>query len=229
MRAYKIKRLNQNELKRSVAEATLEHIEPKLSKDTVLGIGTGSTVNIFIESLIDIKHKFDCAVSSSKASTLLLEAGGIKVIDLNAAPEIELYIDGADEANREKQLIKGGGGALTQEKIVAQASHKFFCMIDQSKLVTTLGAFPLPVEVIPAARSLVGRHLRELGSTPIWREGFTTDNNNLIIDAHDLSITEGEKLESVINDIPGVVCNGLFSLRPADTLLVSTVEGIDLY
>ncbi len=148
---------------------------------------------------------------------------------MNAAPEIELYIDGADEANQEKQLIKGGGGALTQEKIVAQAAQEFFCMIDESKLVQTLGAFPLPVEVIPAARSLVGRHLRKLNSTPIWREGFITDNNNLIIDAHDLSITDGKELESLINNIPGVVCNGLFSIKPADTLLVSTATGIKLY
>ena len=196
-----------------------------------MGIGTGSTVNLFIESLVKIKHKFDCAVSSSKASTLLLEAGGVKVINLNAAPQLDIYVDGADEGNEEKQLIKGGGGALTQEKIVAQAAQEFFCMIDESKLVKTLGKFPLPIEIIPSARSLVGRHLKNLGSTPIWREGFITDNANLIIDSHGLTIEEKEasKLESQINDIPGVVCNGLFSLRPADTLLVATSQGIDTY
>ena len=144
---------------------------------------------------------------------------------------MDIYIDGADEGNEEKQLIKGGGGALTQEKIVAQAAQEFFCMIDESKLVKTLGKFPLPIEIIPSARSLVGRHLKNLGSTPIWREGFITDNANLIIDTHGLTIKEKDasKLESQINDIPGVVCNGLFSLRPADTLLVATSQGIDTY
>ena len=207
----------------------MQHIESKFSKDSVIGVGTGTTVNFFINELAKVKHKFDCVVSSSAASTRLLGANGIKVIDLNASPEIELYVDGADEANKNKELIKGGGGALTQEKIVAQASTRFFCMIDQSKLVTTLGKFPLPVEVIPSARSLVGRHLLDLGATPIWRQDFKTDNDNLIIDAHGLSITEPAHLEQTINNIPGVVCNGLFALRTADTLLVSTSHGIELF
>ena len=228
LRAPNITNVDQNYLKRSVAEATIEHIESRLTKDTILGIGTGSTVNFLIEELIKIRHKFDCAVSSSTASTLLLENGGIKVIDLNAAPTLEIYIDGADEANHSKQLIKGGGGALTREKIVAQAADEFVCMIDETKLVNNLGGFPLPVEVIPLARGLVARQLKQFSSTPIWRQGFVTDNGNIILDIHDLKIADGEELERKINDIPGVVSNGLFTLRTADTLLVSGSKGISV-
>ena len=185
-------------------------------------------MNFFIEELIKIRHKFDCAVSSSTASTLLLENGGIKVIDLNAAPTLEIYIDGADEANHSKQLIKGGGGALTREKIVAQAADEFVCMIDETKLVNNLGGFPLPVEVIPLARGLVARQLKQFSSTPIWRQGFVTDNGNIILDIHDLKIADGEELERKINDIPGVVSNGLFTLRTANTILVSGSKGISV-
>lgn len=226
LRASNITKIDQTDLKRSVAEATIEHIESRLTKDTILGIGTGSTVNFFIEELIKIKHKFDCAVSSSTASTVLLENGGIKVIDLNAAPHLEIYIDGADEANHSKQLIKGGGGALTREKIVAQAADEFVCIIDETKLVDNLGAFPLPVEVIPLARGLVARQLKSFSSAPIWRREFVTDNGNVILDIHDLKITDAEQLERAINDIPGVVSNGLFAIRGAETILVAGSEGV---
>lgn len=214
--------MSNEELKKRVAEAALAYVEA----DMIVGVGTGSTVNYFIDALARIKGKFDAAVSSSEASTQRLKAAGIPVLDLNAAGPIPLYVDGADESNRQLQLIKGGGGALTREKIVAAASKTFVCIADQSKLVNVLGKFPLPVEVIPMARSLVGRELVRRGGQPVLREGFVTDNGNLILDVYNLNIQEPAKLEADLNNIPGVVTVGLFALRPADVLLLGTPEGV---
>lgn len=210
----------QDDLKRMAAEAALEYVD-----NGVIGIGTGSTVNHFIDLLAGIKHKIDGAVSSSEASTERLKSHGIPVYDLNAAGELSLYVDGADESNHNLDLIKGGGGALTREKIVAAASKKFVCIADESKLVDILGKFPLPVEVIPMARSYVARALVKLGGTPTWREGFVTDNGNLILDVHNLEIMEPRRLEAELNNIPGVVTNGLFALRPADVLILGKADG----
>jgi ribose 5-phosphate isomerase A len=213
-------KMTQDELKRLAAEAALDYVD-----GGIIGIGTGSTVNHFIDALARVKHRIDGAVSSSDASTERLKAKGIQVLDLNAAGELEVYVDGADESNHQLQLIKGGGGALTREKIVAAASRKFVCIADESKLVDVLGTFPLPVEVIPMARSYVGRELVKRGGTPVWREGFVTDNGNLILDVHGLEILEPMKLEQELNNIPGVVTVGLFALRPADVLILGTAEG----
>lgn len=193
----------------------------------VIGVGTGSTVNHFIDALTGIKGRLDGAVSSSEASTLRLKQAGIRVLDLNAAGDIAVYVDGADEANRHLQLIKGGGGALTREKIVAAASRRFVCIVDDSKLVNLLGGFPLPVEVIPMARSHVGRELVKLGGRPDWREGFVTDNGNLILDVHGLNITDPPALETAINQIAGVVSVGIFAQRPADVLLVGHPDRVE--
>lgn len=210
-----------DELKKLAAEAALEYI----GDGGIIGVGTGSTVNHFIDLLAPVKHRIEAAASSSEASTERMKAQGIPVVDLNAAGELEVYIDGADESNRQLQLIKGGGGALTREKIIAAASKKFVCIADDSKLVDVLGSFPLPVEVIPMARSYVARELVKLGGTPIWRENFVTDNGNLILDIHHLSIMEPVKLEQQINNIPGVVTVGIFALRPADLLILGGPEG----
>lgn len=212
--------MNQDELKKQAALAALDYV-----KGGILGVGTGSTVNHFIEGLASIKARFEGAVSSSEASTKRLRAHGIEVIDLNAAGPLSLYVDGADEANHQLQLIKGGGGALTREKIVAAASETFVCIADASKLVDCLGAFPLPVEVIPMARSYVARELVKLGGTPVWREGFVTDNGNLILDVQHLRIAEPMALEQRINAIAGVVTVGLFALRPADVLILGSEAG----
>lgn len=214
--------MNQDEKKRLVAKAALEYIED----DTIVGVGTGSTVNFFIEELATIKHRIDAAVSSSEATEELLRQQNIPVIQLNSIVEIPVYIDGADEANPDKHLIKGGGGALTREKIVNAASTTFVCVIDDSKLVDTLGKFPLPVEVIPMAQSYVGRQLAKLGGQPKLREGFTTDNGNIIIDLHNLEINNPLELEQQINNIAGVVTNGLFALKPADIILVAEESGV---
>ncbi len=211
-----------DDLKKKAAEAALAYVED----DTVVGVGTGSTVNYFIDGLARIKGRLEGAVSSSEASTQRLKAHNIPVLDLNAAGPLALYVDGADEANRHLQLIKGGGGALTREKIVAAASDKFICIADQSKLVDVLGEFPLPVEVIPMARSHVGRELLRRGGQPVLREGFTTDNGNLILDVYNLKIMEPAKLEAELNNIAGVVTVGLFALRPADVLLLGTPSGV---
>ncbi len=208
--------------KRLAAEAALEFVE----EDAVIGVGTGSTVNLFIDALADMRDRIRGAVSSSEATTARLKDHGIDVVDLNSAGRLPLYVDGADEANRFLQLIKGGGGALTREKIVASASQRFVCIADESKIVDVLGAFPLPVEVIPMARSTVARELVRIGGRPELREGFVTDNGNIILDVHGLSITEPLKLEQTLNNIPGVVTNGLFALRPADLLLVGTESGV---
>jgi ribose 5-phosphate isomerase A len=210
----------QDAMKKQAAEAALTYVE-----DGIIGVGTGSTVNHFIDALAGIKGRIEGAVSSSVASTERLKGHGIPVYDLNAVGELSLYVDGADESNAQLQLIKGGGGALTREKIVAAASRQFVCIADESKLVRVLGAFALPVEVIPMARSYVGRELVRLGGTPVWREGFVTDNGNLILDVQHLEIMEPAKLEQTINNIAGVVTVGIFALRPADVLILGTPDG----
>jgi ribose 5-phosphate isomerase A len=211
-----------DDMKKMVAQAALEYVET----GTVIGIGTGSTANHFIDCLAAIKHRIDGTVASSEASAKRLKAHGIPVLDLNDTDELSVYIDGADESNRHLHLIKGGGGALTREKIVAAASRKFVCIADESKLVDILGAFPLPVEVIPMARSYVARELVKHGGQPVYREGFTTDNGNIILDVHNLEIMEPVRLEEELNNIPGVVTVGIFARRPADVLLLGTPEGV---
>jgi ribose 5-phosphate isomerase A len=212
--------MNQDEMKRLAAEAALDYVE-----GGIVGVGTGSTVNHFIDFLARVKGKIDGAVSSSEASTERMKAHGIPVYDLNDVGGLSLYVDGADESNRQLQLIKGGGGALTREKIVAAASGRFVCIADESKLVDILGRFPLPVEVIPMARSYVARELVKLGGTPVWREGFVTDNGNVILDVRDLEIMQPLAMEQSINNIAGVVTVGIFALRPADVLILGTPEG----
>lgn len=212
--------MNQDEMKRRAAEAALDYVE-----GGIVGVGTGSTVNHFIDLLATIKGRIEGAVSSSEASTARLAGHGIPVLDLNAAGDLAVYVDGADEANARLQLIKGGGGALTREKIVAAASRQFVCIADENKLVEILGRFPLPVEVIPMARSYVARRLVELGGTPVWREGFVTDNGNLILDVQGLEILDPPALEQQINEIAGVVTVGLFARRPADVLVLGGPEG----
>ncbi|MDR9435899.1 MAG: ribose-5-phosphate isomerase RpiA [Thiohalophilus sp.] len=214
--------MTQDELKQLVAQAAIEHVVP----GTIIGVGTGSTANFFIDELAKIKGKIDGTVASSVASAERLKGHGIPVYDLNAVDGISVYVDGADEANEHLQLIKGGGGALTREKIVAAASKKFVCIADESKLVGVLGAFPLPVEVIPMARSLVAREIVKLGGEPELRQDFTTDNGNIILDVHNLEIMEAVKLEQTLNNLTGVVTNGLFAMRPADVLLLGTKEGV---
>lgn len=210
----------QDAMKKQAAEAALAYVE-----GGIIGVGTGSTVNHFIDALAGIKGRIEGAVSSSVVSTERLQGHGIHVFDLNAVGELSLYVDGADESNSQLQLIKGGGGALTREKIVAAASRQFVCIADESKLVKVLGAFPLPVEVIPMARSYVARELVRLGGTPVWRDGFVTDNGNLILDVQHLQIMEPAKLEQAINNIAGVVTVGIFALRPADVLILGTPQG----
>lgn len=214
--------MSQDDLKRKAAAAALDYVD-----GGIIGVGTGSTVNHFIDLLAEIKHKIDGAVSSSEVSSERMKGHGIQVIDLNAAGELDLYVDGADESNRHLHLIKGGGGALTREKIVAGASRQFVCIADASKLVDVLGEFPLPVEVIPMARSHVARQLVKLGGTPVWRDNFVTDNGNIILDVHNLRIMEPAKLEQQINNIAGVVTTGIFALRPADVLILGTAQGVE--
>ena len=211
------------EKKRRAAEAAIGYVTDGM----VVGVGTGSTVNHFIAALTGWRDRIAGAVSSSDASTLLLKQAGIEVFDLNSVGDLELYVDGADEATRHLQLIKGGGAALTREKIVASASQRFICIVDDSKLVEVLGRFPLPVEVIPMARSLVARQLVKLGGQPVWREGVVTDNGNVILDVHNLEILDPPSLESEINQLPGVVTVGLFARRPADVLLVAGPDGVE--
>ncbi|MBK7541223.1 MAG: ribose-5-phosphate isomerase RpiA [Candidatus Competibacteraceae bacterium] len=214
--------MSNDEMKKRAAEAALEYV----GDDTVLGVGTGSTVNYFIAALARIKHRLDGVVSSSETTTQRLKAAGIPLLDLNAAGPLPLYVDGADEANRRLQLIKGGGGALTREKIVAAASERFVCIADQFKLVEVLGAFPLPVEVIPMARSHVGREVLKRGGQPVLRENFMTDNGNLILDIYNLQILDPVALEAEFNNIVGVVTVGLFARQPADVLLLGTADGV---
>ena len=205
----------------SVAKKAIHHIEKKLSKNMILGIGTGSTVNFFIEQLSRYKNHFKGAVSSSEASTKLLEASGIQVFSLNDVNELEFYVDGADEVAPNNFLIKGGGGAHTREKIVASASREFICIVDKSKMVQKLGAFPLPIEVIPESRSLVARKILSLGGTPVYRNNFTTDQGNQILDVKDIDISNPEELEILINNIAGVVENGIFAKNKPQVVLVS--------
>lgn len=218
--------MNQDALKQQVAEAALEAIEGGLARDSIVGIGTGSTTNLFIDALAGLKHRFDGAVASSEASADRLREHGIPVYDLNAVDRIAVYVDGADESNEALQLIKGGGAALTREKIVAAVAKEFICIADESKWVPVLGAFPLPVEVIPMARSHVARELVKLGGDPVLREGVTTDNGNCILDVHNFSIPQPLATEEKINGIVGVVSNGLFAHRPADRLLLGTGDGV---
>ena len=216
----------QDALKRSAAEAALAYVEPRLTRKTVVGVGTGSTANCFIDALAAIRHKFDAAVASSEASAERLKQRGVQVLDLNAAPVPAVYVDGADEVAPDRCLTKGGGGALTREKIVAASADEFVCIVDESKLAPALGAFPLPVEVIPMARGLAARALARLGGKPEWRQGFTTDNGNIILDVHELRIEEPLALEREINNIVGVVCNGLFAANAADLVLVAGRRGV---
>ena len=213
--------MTQDEMKKNAAWAALQYIP----RNTVVGVGTGSTVNHFIDALASIKHDIKGAVSSSVQSTEKLKALGIAVLDLNSIDSFSVYVDGADEINRQKHMIKGGGAALTREKIVAAVADSFICIVDQSKQVDVLGTFPLPVEVIPMASSYVQRELTKLGGRPVLRAGVTTDNGNVILDVHQLAITDPLKLEQQINNIVGVVCNGIFAHRPADMVLVGSADG----
>ena len=213
--------MTQDELKQAVAKAAIAYVQ-----DGVVGVGTGSTANYFIAELGKIKHRIDAAVASSEATAKRLKDLGIRVLDLNSVDVLPVYVDGADEVTRHLAMIKGGGGALTREKIVAAVARKFICIADASKLVDVLGKFPLPVEVIPMARSHVGRELRKLGGHPEWRQNFVTDNGNLIIDMHGLSIVNPVELEGTLNQITGVVTNGLFARRGADVLLLGSAEGV---
>lgn len=214
--------MNKNAGKQAAARAALEYVKA----GEVLGVGTGSTVNFLIDELATSKIAIAGAVSSSNGSTDRLKAAGIPVLDLNEVDEIETYIDGADETNHQRQLIKGGGAALTREKIIAAASRRFVCIADETKLVDTLGAFPLPVEVIPMARNYVSRELTRLGGRPVWREKVTTDNGNQILDVHGLRIVDAVSMESAINQITGVVTVGLFAARPADIVILGGTAGI---
>ena len=218
--------MTKDELKRAVAQAAFEHVESMLDDDTIVGVGTGSTANFFIEELGKISHKLNGTVASSEESTRRLKEHNIPVFDLNAVGEISVYVDGADEANDHLQLIKGGGAALTREKIIAAASREFVCIADDSKLVSTLGKFPLPVEVIPMARSYVARQIVKLGGDPVYRENCVTDNSNHIIDVFNLEILNPRKLEYDLNQITGVVASGLFANRGADRLLLGSNTGI---
>ena len=218
--------MTQDELKQAVAKAAVDHIAPHLEPSSIVGVGTGSTANFFIDYLAEYRNDFDGAVASSEATAERLKKHGIPVYDLNAVSEIEFYVDGADETNESLELIKGGGGALTREKIVAAVAKTFICIADESKQVGILGEFPLPVEVIPMARSHVGREIVKLGGDPVYRDGFVTDNGNIIIDIHNMDISRPLVVEEKLNNIVGVVTNGLFARRPADLLLLGTRDGV---
>lgn len=218
--------MDQNQLKQAVAEAAVAYVRTKLHDKAIVGVGTGSTANLFIDELAKYQHEFAGAVASSDATAERLRKHGIEVIDLNLASDLLVYVDGADEANPRLELIKGGGAALTREKIVAAVAKEFVCIADESKWVETLGDFPLPIEVIPMARSYVARELVKLGGSPVYREGVVTDNGNVIIDIYDFPIAIPRKTEETINNIVGVVSNGLFARRPADVLLLGTAKGV---
>ncbi len=218
--------MTQDQLKQAVAQAAIDFILPRLDEKSIIGVGTGSTANFFIDLLAKHKMAFDGAVASSEATAQRLKGHGIPVYDLNSVSDLEFYVDGADESNERLELIKGGGAALTREKIVAAVAKTFICIADESKLVPLLGAFPLPVEVIPMARSHVARQLVKLGGDPVYREGVKTDNGNIILDVYNLQIDSPVKLEEQINAIVGVVTNGLFAARPADLLLLGTKDGV---
>jgi ribose 5-phosphate isomerase A len=215
--------MTQDDKKKAAAQAALKYIED----DTIVGVGTGSTVNYFIDALADVKHKIQGAVSSSDESTKRLKAMGIEVFDLNSVDKFDIYVDGADEITKHKHMIKGGGAALTREKIVAAVAEKFICIIDDTKQVPMLGQFPLPVEVIPMARSYVAREIVKLGGDPDYRQGVVTDNGNVILDVHNLKILNPVELERQLNAIVGVVTNGFFADRGADVVLVGTDSGVE--
>ena len=219
--------MTQDELKQAVAKAALDHIRPHLDQDSVIGVGTGSTANFFIDMLAEVRNDFDGAVASSEATAERLKSHGIPVYELNTVSELEFYIDGADETNQRLELIKGGGAALTREKIVAAVAKTFICIADDSKKVDILGDFPLPVEVIPMARSHVGREIVKLGGDPEYREGVVTDNGNIIIDIHNMDLSRPIQAEERLNQVVGVVTNGLFARRPADILLLGTANGVE--
>ena len=214
--------MTQDEMKKAVGWAALKYVQP----DTIIGVGTGSTVNCFIDALASIKDQIKAAVSSSEASTIRLKALGIPVMDLNEVDSFDVYVDGADEINGQMEMIKGGGAALTREKIVAAVAKRFICIVDSGKVVDVMGKFPLPVEVIPMAREFVARELRKLGGEPIYRSGVITDNGNQILDVHGLQITNAKQLEEQINNIVGVVTVGLFAARGADVALIGSPDGV---
>lgn len=218
--------MDQDTLKKQVGEAAAKHIAPHLTPDSVVGVGTGSTANCFIDSLAHYKHDFMSAVASSDATASRLEAHGIRVDSLNDIKDMAFYVDGADEIDHALAMTKGGGGALTREKIVASVAQTFICIADESKLVDRLGGYPIPIEVIPMARSCVARQIVNLGGRPTYRHGFETDNGNVILDVHDLKISDPIQLEKELNNIPGVVTNGLFAMRGANLLLMATNSGI---
>ena len=221
--------MTQDELKRAVALAAFEYVETLLEDDTIIGVGTGSTANFFIAELGKIKHRIAGTVASSDESARRLKELGIPVYDLNSAGPVAVYVDGADETNKHLQLIKGGGAALTREKIIAAVAEEFVCIADESKMVGVLGKFPLPIEVIPMARSHVARQLVLLGGDPVYREGCITDNGNHILDIYNLEILDPRDLEQQINQITGVVSNGLFAIRAADRLILGTDSGVKTY
>jgi ribose 5-phosphate isomerase A len=218
--------MTQDELKQAVAKAAADYVVKSVPAGSIVGVGTGSTANFFIDELAKIKHRVAATVASSEATKKRLEAHGIKVLDLNEVSSMPVYVDGADEITAKLEMVKGGGGALTREKIVAAVADKFVCVCDQSKLVGTLGKFPLPVEVIPMARAHVAREIEKLGGQPRLREAFVTDNGNLILDVHGLAIADPAGFETKLNQIVGVVTNGLFACRGADLLLLATPEGV---
>jgi ribose 5-phosphate isomerase A len=219
--------VDQNQLKQAVAQAAVDYTLERIEDDSIVGIGTGSTANCFIDLIAQHRHRFQGTVASSEASAERLRRHGIPVFELNAVAEVHIYIDGADEANPQLELIKGGGAALTREKIVTAVANEFVCIADESKWVDYLGTFPLPVEVIPMARSHVARELVKLGGDPVWRENVVTDNGNLILDVHHLyPMGSACELEEKINQITGVVTNGLFAIKPADILFLATQQGI---
>lgn len=219
--------MTQDELKQAVAQAAVDHVLATVAAGSLIGVGTGSTANCFIDALAAHRAHFRGAVASSEATSQRLTAHGFPLFDLNDVETLPVYVDGADEIDPGLHMIKGGGGALTREKIVAAVADCFVCIADGSKQVGTLGRFPLPVEVIPMARAHVARQLRALGGNPVWRQGFVTDNGNLILDVQGLQISDPRALETQINQIPGVVTNGLFALRPADLLLLGTANGVE--
>jgi ribose 5-phosphate isomerase A len=216
----------QDELKQAVAQAAVDYIAKNVPVGSIVGVGTGSTANLFIDALAQIKDRIGATVASSEATKKRLEGHGIKVLDLNDVSSMPVYVDGADEITHQLAMLKGGGGALTREKIVAAVADKFVCVCDESKLVSTMGKFPLPVEVIPMARAYVAREIVKLGGQPKLREGFITDNGNLILDVHGLQIANPADFETTLNAIVGVVTNGLFACRGADVLLLATPEGV---
>lgn len=218
--------MSQDSLKQAAAEAAVAYIRPYLENDTIIGVGSGSTVNYFIDTLAKDKHLFAGAVASSEATAKRLQQHGIEVLDLNLVSHLDFYVDGADEVNRNLEMIKGGGAALTREKIVAAVARRFICIADQSKLVDRLGQFPLPIEVIPMARSYVAREIVGLGGNPVYREGVVTDNGNHIIDVHNIFIDSAMYLENRLNQITGVVTNGIFARRNADVLLLASNSGV---